>query len=200
MFKKLIVFLGILFLSVACKQKIKSTNPPEQIKMDKEQQSISISNQGFPEDVLPEQIKNRYLIQNSLYVFALQPNANNYLPSLNNRKMLWHGVLKSKDEGKIWSKFFIILDPNDPAEKNRKIKYNPVGVFAEKESIYVDIANDRGAGSGEGQLLRFKTTDEGKTWQKVGCFYFIPENYYLQNDMSKIDPNNLKEIKDACVY
>lgn len=161
---------------------------------------------NLPVDVYPEQITNSiYNINNVTYALVLQPNMNYDLSDLRDKEIKWHGVLQSLDEGISWKKFFSIKDPTD--KQGQKIKYNPVGVFSDAGLIYVDIANDHGAGSGEGEMIRFLTRDEGKTWQKRDCYYFTPEDYYTnysnytngKANTDKINPYNLRIIKN-CPY
>jgi hypothetical protein len=157
---------------------------------------------NLPSDVLPEQIRAKYSVNGSLYAFAMQNNLNYNYPELSGKAIAWHGVLRSADEGQSWEKFLTITDPADPGTPNRKIKYNPVGGFMENGNLYLDIANDQGAGSGEGQMIRFSTGDDGKTWQQAGCFYFIPERYYPEFNQGKTDmlsPHDLDKSA-GCVY
>lgn len=155
----------------------------------------------FPTDVLSAQIKSAYIVNNSTYMLVYEPNTNYDFPDLQGKTIEWHGVLRSKANTEPWVKFFTITDPPDSSQQGQKIKYNPVGVFSDDKAVYVDIANDRGAGSGEGQLVRFMSTDDGQTWQQAGCYYFIPEQYYLAgtDQLDSFNPHAL-QASSNCVY
>lgn len=156
---------------------------------------------SFPADILPAQIKSAYIVSGSTYMLVFEPNANYHFPDLQGKTIEWHGVLRSKSQSEPWVKLFTITNPPDPDRPGQYIKYNPVGVFADKAAIYVDIANDRGAGSGEGQLVRFSSTNDGQTWQRVGCYYFVPEQYYLAgtDQLDNFNPYGLSASAE-CVY
>lgn len=158
--------------------------------------------QNLPIGVLQEQIQSKYSANGVIYVFAMQNNLNYNYPALSGKIINWHGVLRSKNNSESWDRFFTIVDPVDPDKAEQKIKYNPVGGFSESGRLYIDIADDRSAGSGEGNLLRFSSGDDGKTWRQDGCYYFIPERYYPDYAQGKTDsltPHELKESEN-CVY
>ena len=168
---------------------------------------------NLPPDVFPEQIgsfydsflyPSTYSVGNNLYTLALEPSANYALLALRElgKPVVWHGILQSQDQGKTWTKFFTVIDLADSDQVEQTIKYNPVGVFSEDNKLFVDIVNDLGAGSGEGQLIRFSTSDSGKTWEQDSCYYFIPEKYYVDNPNGKItqiDPHQLEKTI-GCLY
>jgi hypothetical protein len=157
---------------------------------------------NLPGDVFPEQIKAKYSVSGNLYAFAIENNANYHLQALVGKNISWHGVLRSKNNAESWEKFFTINDPANPSAVGQKIKYNPVGGFLENGKMLIDIANDQGAGSGEGQLIRFSTNNDGKTWQQEGCYYFMPERYYPDYNQGKTDtlsPHDLERSND-CLY
>lgn len=156
---------------------------------------------NLPGDVLTEQIGSKYSVSGNIYAFALQNNANFNIPALAGKTVKWHGVLRSTDGGESWNKFFTITNPLDPKLGN-EIKYNPVGGFLENSKMYIDIVDDRGAGSGEGNLIRFSTSDNGEKWIEEGCYYFIPERYYpdyAQGNTDTLSPHDLDKSED-CVY
>jgi hypothetical protein len=156
---------------------------------------------NLPADVLPEQIWSKYSVDGNIYAYVIQNNANYHIPALTDKVIKWHGVLRSKDNGQSWEKFFTVSNPKDPDTGN-EIKYNPVGGFFENSKMYIDIANDQGAGSGEGQLIRFSTSDDGEKWVQEGCYYFIPERYYPDYAQGKTDtlsPHDLDESEN-CIY
>lgn len=145
---------------------------------------------NIPADVLPNQIRGAvFKIGDSLYAMAYEPNLNFPMVKTTIDQIQWHGVLQSKDGGESWKKFYTIKDGVDAA--GQRVKYNPVGVFAEDGQLYIDIANDRGAGSGEGYLKRYAAKDDGATFAAVGCFYFTPEKYYTNEGDLTPTPHNV---------
>lgn len=143
------------------------------------------SPQNLPTDVYPEQFLTRTAqkLNNDLFVLIEQPNMNYFFPSLGDQ-VNWTGILLSTDNGTSWKKFFTVKDPIDTDAEARgypgtKIRHNVVGLFINPGKLFVDVADARGAGSGEGNLTRLSTADGGKTWQKdPKCYYFNPMNYY----------------------
>ena len=160
---------------------------------------------NLPADVYTDQITMVIKSNNELFAMASQPNMNYALETLQDKTIKWHGVLRSADNGKSWSRFFTIDDPKAPDESygTEQIKFNPISVFREGQSIFVDIADSHGAGSGEGRMVRFESTDNGVTWQRRGCLDFIPERYYIGYregiEWTGIDPYQL-EKSDSCMY
>ena len=79
-----------------------------------------------------------------------------------------------------WKKFFSIKNPMIDNGGGTMIE-NPVNaerLFIRHGLLYLDIVDGIGAGSGEGRLSRLRSRDGGKTWQRVRCMYFMPEEYY----------------------
>ncbi len=155
----------------------------------------------FPEDVKLGQIREAVTIGDHVYFLVMQPNLNFYFPELVGEEIIWHGVLKKPVGSNKSEKFFTINNPVDPEDTKLKIKYNPIGVFEQDGDIYIDIVNDRGAGSGEGQLVRLVSSDGGVRWQKAGCYYYTPEKYFPgiglageESRYSKLDPSS------DCIY
>jgi len=153
--------------------------------------------QNLPDYVYPEQKGETYRLRNYVFQFVMQRNLNISLPILDN-DIKWAGVLVSKDNGLSWNDFFVTDNPID--HKGNEVKYNPVGMFVNNNKLYLDISDDRGAGSGEGNLLRYYTED-GKTWVREDCFYLIPENYFTNkmNGENGINPFDLI-VNSKCVY
>jgi len=206
--KILFTFTLIILLAVGCDSK---PSPSKQAQnQTTETQSNKDSIRNLPDDIFPGQIgsfydsylyPSTYMVNGNVYALVLEPSVNYNLPALKGKEIMWHGVLRSQDNGKTWVKFFSIVDPSDLKNKGQKIKYNPAAVFLEEDKIYVDIVNTLGAGSGEGQLIRFATNDEGKTWQRNECYYFVPEQYYNNAEAGqiKINVHSLKKM-DNCTY
>lgn len=86
------------------------------------------------------------------------------------------GILAKKDASADWRKFFEVpvryrqFSTDDP-KKLTPTHQNVVGVFVQDKKIFVDAADNNGAGSGEGTMTRF-STDDGFTWKFEGCYYF----------------------------
>ncbi len=149
--------------------------------------------QNLPNYVFPEQKGETYKLENYIFQFIRQPNLNTPL-SISSSDIKYKGVLYSKNNGSSWSDFFVIDNPKD--YNGNEVKYNPVGMFMKNNKLYLDISDDRGAGSGEGNLLRYYTKD-GKIWTRDSCLYLIPELYF--NGSDGIDPFTITGNSD-CVY
>lgn len=162
--------------------------------------------EAYPSGIYVSQLKTARAFGETMYEFVLVPNANYDIPELKNldeaaRAALWHGVLIGEYGGEKWNKWFQIIDPVDPATK-QAVKVNPVGIFMKGTAVYLDVVDDRGAGSGEGNLTRLQTKDGGKTWKTEGCYYYVPEQYHPSGDlqdMERIAPYSLKKSK-GCLY
>lgn len=158
----------------------------------------TVSVTGLPEDVIPGQIDEVYEAAGVRYAMARMTNMNFPVEGLRGQTPKWHGVLSSTDQGRTWTEFFSIQNPPDPSgDAPQGIIYNPVAVFAEDKTVYVDIANTNGAGSGEGQLIRFASSDGGTTWKRTSCLYLIYEQYHVSGQL--ITPYTLKPTTN-CVY
>jgi hypothetical protein len=89
----------------------------------------------------------------------------------------WAGVLVSPDGG-------FSLSPSsltpwfEVKNADPTVPHNVVGIFTSKKTLYIDIADAHGAGSGEGLTTRLSSVDGGRTWKRVGCYYFLPEAYH----------------------
>ncbi|MCK5123274.1 MAG: hypothetical protein KAQ87_03970 [Candidatus Pacebacteria bacterium] len=149
--------------------------------------------ENLPNYVFPEQKGAIYKLENYIFQFINQRNLNTPLP-ISDNDIKWAGVLYSEDNGSSWSDFFVIDNPTD--YNDNEVKYNPVGMFMKNNKLYLDISDDRGAGSGEGNLLRYYTED-GEIWTRDSCLYLIPELYF--NGSDGIDPFTITGNSD-CVY
>lgn len=89
------------------------------------------------------------------------------------------GVLFSRDGGATWRRMFPIEPVSGQARDVGSLTpFNPVGMYVEDNRLWLDIADDSGAGSGEGVLVRYSSAD-GASWTKeAGCFYYLPEPNY----------------------
>lgn len=143
---------------------------------------------------LAGQLGPTYTFGGTQYRLVLVPTMNAYLPELKQNisydeiNSLWHGIISSVDNGKTWTKFYTVN--NNLGTDNIVTRQNPVGMFERNSVLYVDISDTHGAGSGEGYVTRLETTDAGKSWKKVGCYYLLPESYYVAD--GTIVPEGIK--------
>ena len=153
--------------------------------------------QNLPDYVFQEQKGATYKFGNYIFQFIKQPNLNTPL-SISSSDIKWKGVLYSKDSGLSWNDFFVIDNPIDC--DGNEVKYNPAGMFVDNNKLYLDISDDRGAGSGEGNLLRYYTED-GKIWTRDSCLYLFPESYFINkiNGSNGVDPLS-SAGNSGCVY
>jgi len=111
------------------------------------------------------------------FAFVQQPSMNIPLHGVNRNtfeQFAYTGVLFTRDGGKTWRSAFSVPPVMD--ESGIFVAYNPIGMQAKGGVYLLDVLDAAGAGSGEGQLVRFSTTD-GRFWTRVGCFYMVPETY-----------------------
>lgn len=124
-----------------------------------------------------EQITDCYLLDDVEYAFVSQPNAWTLLQEVRDWEAegnsAWSGLLK-KEPGEEWERFLEIHEED----------FNPIAFFMREEDLVLDIADDTGAGSGEGKLLRYVYPFAGVTeealnqWTKERCDgYYVPETY-----------------------
>jgi len=134
----------------------------------------------LPAEIKPIQFQNAYRLYESVYFGIIQqPNSNIYLPDAEGRQtepVEFAGIIFTQDNGKTWSNFFEIK--NEYADDSGPVHLNPVGMFWYEGRYYVDLADDRGAGSGEGNLLRYWTSDAQNWTRETECYYFNPDTYY----------------------
>lgn len=140
----------------------------------------------LPDGVGAPQLRNGYSLNEEL-AFAFVERHNMNKPLYDDQGNLWQelttssGVIFTADRGQTWKKSFEIparigacvgVAPGEERER-----FNPVGMFWENKKFYLDIADDCGAGSGEGNLIRYSTTD-GAKWKRESCYYLVPQQYY----------------------
>ncbi len=171
-----------------------NTNIADIIKEDEKIEYLKdFEFQNLPDYVFSEQKGATYKLENYIFQFISQPNLNIPL-SISSSDIKYKGVLYSKDNGSSWNDLFVIDNPKD--YKGNEVKYNPVGMFVKDNKLYLDISDDRGAGSGEGNLLRYSTED-GKIWTRDSCLYLMPELYF--NGSDGIEPFVITGNSD-CIY
>lgn len=165
---------------------------------------------GLPDFVLPEQLLSYNAEKgdtidgytwgdNLVFAFAEQPNMNRPMRQINRDNIKWVGILARQKGQMTWQPFAEIKKASDTNNRCAN-KYNPVSMFTGAGRLFVDVANDCGAGSGEGELVRFWTND-GERWVKEGCYYLLPEKYYVANQNNSaivgLTPFNLETLS-AC--
>lgn len=163
--------------------------------------------ENIPSDIYSVQIGGKLILDNVILALVMQPNVNYNIPfgkpNMPIEDIKWAGILVSLDEGRTWQKYFTINNPKNEKAHNAAgvIVFNPVDIFTADKKLFIDIVDDIGTGSGEGNLVRFQSSDGGITWQKARCYYFVPEDYYLPDDTSRqsINSNKLK-TSNECVY
>ena len=132
--------------------------------------------EGITEKMLPQQITACRKLGDLSFAFITQPNSWIALQDVRDWEAEGHSALSGllyKEEGSEWEVFFEIPEED----------FNPVNLFLRGEDLVLDIADDSGAGSGEGKLLRYTYTfsavqDHAGTWVKEKCDeYYVPETY-----------------------
>jgi len=130
------------------------------------------------EGIHSEQIGTVYNLGEALsFAFVNEPNAWTSLLQTQEWEKeghtAWSGLLIKK-LGENWTPFFEIPEEN----------FNPVNLVLEGKDLFLDVADDSGAGSGEGQLHRYVYSlgDENftpfYTWIKLNCNgYYIRQTY-----------------------
>jgi nitrogen fixation/metabolism regulation signal transduction histidine kinase len=145
---------------------------------------------NLPLGIITGQAGDTFILDDILFAQIIQRNTNfSVLP--NDTELNWAGLLVSTDSGESWQKYYSVFSGN--------VKHNVVGLFTENKTLFIDVADANGAGSGEGNLTRLSSTNGGQTWSKENCYYLIPESYYTPSvaDRTGIDLDGL-EINTAC--
>lgn len=146
--------------------------------------SAFFSADHLPDDVDKAQVGSAYELGRGddavLFLFVLQKNMNVPLLDLPaNVETTWGGVLASTDDGASWQRF---LSYENPKVELGAVRGNPVGMFVDGGTLYVDVADALGAGSGEGNLTRFVLGADGTAWTSGGCYYYVQERYAPTKD------------------
>lgn len=140
----------------------------------------------IPDDILPDQFRDAYRVTDSV-IFGLILRPNMYY-SVEAPADPYGGVILTMDGGKTWSP--VLFAPTS-SDTNEVIRFNPIGISIERKlgvnSYVIDFVDSRGAGSGEGNLVRYRTTD-GKTWKRdSNCYYYGDSTKYFLKG-SEINP------------
>lgn len=128
-------------------------------------------------NALPEQVTKCYNLMDMSFAFVTQPNSWNALPETRaweaEGNTAWSGLISYHVEG-TWELFTKIAEED----------FNPVNLVLGGSDLFLDIADDSGAGSGEGTLNRYVYSLEDPnftpfySWMNIGCTgYYIPETY-----------------------
>lgn len=186
--KKLLIIFAVAMIAAGCN---KTTQVPEQTnnqpahteenipdaaKFTREEYEASIKDMpnipGLPSDIYRTQVGKEVSIGNTKYLFILQGNSNYNIPIPDGENEKWAGILSSNGNGKTWKKFFTIKDPT-VTEDGRTVtwRHNPLSITSVNGNIVIDLVDERGAGSGEGNLTRLSSIN-GTEWTKIGCFYY----------------------------
>ena len=146
---------------------------------------LTLANEIFAgseiEDMHPDQITGCFAIDDMIFAFVSQPNTWTALTGVREWEAegheAWSGLLYS-DDGNLFEVFLKISNED----------YNPVGFYLQEEALVLDTADDEGAGSGEGNLLRFVYPFAGGAdellyqWAAESCTgYYIPETYSVED-------------------
>jgi len=147
---------------------------------------------NIPPDIITGQVGDVFILENILLV-QIKQRDRNFSVDPYDAELAWAGILTSIDKGKSWQKYFSVF--------GGEIIHNIVGLFTKGNILYIDVADARGAGSGEGNLTRLSSTNGGQTWSKENCYYLIPESYYTPpvSNWISIVPDGL-ETSTACVF
>jgi hypothetical protein len=137
---------------------------------------------NLPSFVREEQIQSpftRWTVGSVHFLLVQQRNFITYL-NIGYEDVRWAGILVSTDSGVHWNKFFTITNPIVDLGDGHRVE-NPVNVervFIRGGLLYLDLTDGNGAGSGEGHLTRLQSRDGGRSWRRIACLYFLPEDYY----------------------
>lgn len=136
---------------------------------------------AIPGDVAAPQFHHAYEIASQAN-FGLIDQRNMNSPLFNDDGTLFmstttvSGVVFSADSGATWE--HILTAPPS---------VNVVGMRWSDSHYIFDLADSSGAGSGEGIMASYDSTD-GRTWtRESACSYFIPEKYYNLDPSAKRD-------------
>lgn len=132
----------------------------------------------LPEQITePNQLSGFYTIGDLTFAIVNQPNTWTALTSVREWEKAgntaWSGVLVKRPQTD-WEILFQV--PEDD--------FNPIAFYLEEQQLVLDLADDAGAGSGEGTLIRYVYPFAGVvdellyTWVKEACDgYYVPETY-----------------------
>ncbi len=151
-----------------------------------------------------EQLGSMYQVKETEYIellVVLQKNSAIDIGLHESEMIPYAGLIGREPGDEVWVPLFDVTDPFAALPEGMG-KMNVQSVFALAGELFVDVVDDQGAGSGEGNLLRlaFSGQDpdtlwsydatasvekwkwDAETWKEnvwleEGCFYFLPEEY-----------------------
>ncbi len=143
-----------------------------------------------PGGIVPAQFHTVYTLTASTFFGVIQrSNMNTPLPSDNGFYYLlpvsFAGLVVSLDSGQTWKQAFSLPTSTLRSEAGDEVRANVVGFFLQNGRYTVDIADDNGGGSGEGNLIRFSSVDGSRWVREPRCYYLVPEGYY--SDVVQLD-------------
>lgn len=143
-----------------------------------------------PGGIVPAQFHTVYTLTTStLFGVVQRSNMNTPLPSDNGYYYLlpvsYAGLIVSLDGGRTWKESFSVPTSTLRSEAGDEVRANIVGFSLQKGRYTVDVADDNGGGSGEGNLMRFYSRDGAHWVREPRCFYLVPEGYY--SDVVRVD-------------
>lgn len=134
----------------------------------------SFTAKNLPADVFAGQVGDAYVADDYAFLIIHERNMNTPVLPVD-QAVTWAGVLVSNDRGTTWQKWYTIVDPT---VDGAKLAHNVVGIFTLDKKMYLDVADARGAGSGEGNMRRIVSSDAGASWADGACSYMSMETYY----------------------
>ncbi|MBI4415164.1 MAG: hypothetical protein HY566_02905, partial [Candidatus Kerfeldbacteria bacterium] len=134
----------------------------------------SFTAKNLPADVFAGQVGDAYVADDFAFLIVHERDMNTPVLPVD-QTVTWAGVLVSNDSGATWQKWYTIVDPT---VDGAKLAHNVVGIFTLDKKMYLDIADARGAGSGEGNMRRITSSNAGATWADGACYYMSMESYY----------------------
>lgn len=151
---------------------------------------MRLPSMAVPGGVVPAQFHTVYSLTTSTRFGVIQrSNMNTPLPSDNGFYYLlpvsFAGLVVSLDGGQTWKQSFSLPTSTLRSETGDEVRANVVGFSLQKGRYTVDIADDNGGGSGEGNLIRFYSRNGSQWVREPRCYYLVPEGYY--SDVVRVD-------------
>ena len=142
-----------------------------------------LSTWELPRGIAPAQFRTAYVMADTAIFGVIRQNNQNVVLETDDQlsygwPVSFAGLIFSADRGQTWKQVFAI-PTSTVMFGGQAVHMNVVGLSLGKNSDYIlDIADDHGAGSGEGNLMRLSSKD-GKTWMREKrCYYLMPEVYW----------------------
>jgi hypothetical protein len=133
---------------------------------------------AMPNGIYKQQITNYFQIKKSnfdtVYLAIFKSGGVKENRELDPQSLERAGILYAKNDDKQWRVFFEVHNKQE-IDNN-----NPYYVWNEGEKIFLLVADQAGAGSGEGIAKILNSDNGGKNWKIDRCFYFMPDNFFEQ--------------------